>query len=76
MRPLAHNMPPPSPMHLQSPAICRGGGGGITQMLEAGARSWIQETRLPVLLPESAEATLRNYPLLAALDEQLQDLAG
>lgn len=70
---MSAHMPPPSPMHLQSPAICRGGGGGITEMLGAGGRSWIEETRLPV--PEH-EATVRDYIQLAALEEQLQDLAG
>lgn len=68
--------PPPSPMHLDSPAICR---GGVTATAADPAAplgpSYVQETRIPV--PAQDEPLVRaNYYELMAQDERLQELAG
>lgn len=62
---------PPSPMRLQSPAICQ-------RPAATGPRpglSTVQETRVPTL-PEDEGFMRAVYVTLAANDDTLQELAG
>lgn len=74
MWPPAH-APPPSPMHLQSPAICPGPTATAAAALGPGGGCSAQETRVPVL-PEHEAMVRASYVLLAVRDELLQELAG
>jgi hypothetical protein len=72
--------PPPSPLCLRSPAICRQQGEGrrpgLTPTRPLVGPSSVQEARMPVL-PESEGLFRVAYDDLAAGgDEQLQEIAG